>query len=112
MSPTTLGDVVKLDPPPKQEQFYKNAASATGNARKRFHSPEPFQAAVTKGLETFMDQQNRLLEQLVALSRHQTDLLTHKADHLRSDSLDGQEVEEPAELQAAEPIEDHFFDRC
>ncbi|KOB66825.1 Uncharacterized protein OBRU01_20692, partial [Operophtera brumata] len=87
-----------------------SSAFTTGNARKRFHSLEPFQAAVTKGLETFTDQQNRLLEQHVVLSRHQTDLLTHKADHLRSDSLDGQEVEEPAELQAAEPIEDHFFD--
>ncbi|KOB67017.1 Uncharacterized protein OBRU01_20288, partial [Operophtera brumata] len=102
-----------------------SSAYTTGNARKRSHSPEPFQAAVTKGLETFMDKQNRLLEQLVALSRHQTDLLTLKADHLHSDSLDGQEVEEeetedwvapaivdlePVESQEAEPIEDHFFD--
>ncbi|KOB67412.1 putative transposon Ty3-I Gag-Pol polyprotein, partial [Operophtera brumata] len=102
-----------------------SSAYTTRNARKRSHSPEPFQATVTKGLETFMDKQNRLLEQLVALSKHQTDLLTLKADYLHSDSLDGQEVEEeetddwvapaitdvePAESQEAEPIEDHFFD--
>lgn len=100
-----------------------SSACTPRNARKRSHSPELFQATVAKGLETYMDQQNRLLEQLVAMSKHQTDLLSHNmANHPHSHSPDGQDIEEeetdwvaPAiiELDPAEsqPIEqEDFFD--